>query len=139
MTTSNVHIPSAPSTINSSVLAYLASAVIPMVWGTIQLLAGSQPPMPGVPPEMSDLVVNFSLGSSVVSMLIYVWLSLKLRAGRNWARIILAVFTVVHLSVLFAPVAGAAGYVGLGLAVLGLVLSFLPDSNRYVVDVKAPR
>ncbi|MBB5067720.1 hypothetical protein BJ969_000808 [Saccharopolyspora gloriosae] len=138
MTTSNVHIPSAPSTINSAVLAYLASAVIPMVWGAIELFSGSQPPVPGVPPELNSMLVNLSLGISVVSVLVYVWLSLKLRAGRNWARIVLAVFVVLQLLALFGPV-GAASYVGTGLAAVGLVLSFLPDSNRYVVDVQAPR
>lgn len=139
MTTSNVSIPSAPSTINSAALAYLASAVIPMVWGTIELFSGSQPPVPGVSPELNSMFVNISLGTSVVSLLVYVWLSLKLRAGRNWARIVLAVFAVLHLFALFGPAAGVATYLGLGLSTAGLVLSFLPDSNRYVVDAGAPR
>ncbi|WP_243789603.1 hypothetical protein [Saccharopolyspora gloriosae] len=139
MATLNVHTPSAPSSINFSVLAYLASAVIPTVWGTIQLLSGSQSPMPDVGPELNDLLVNIALGTSVVTLLIYGWLSLKLRTGRNWARIVLTVFAVLNALALFGPAADAASYVGVALSTVGVVLSFLPDSNRYVVDVKASR
>ena len=135
MTTSNVQTPSTPSTVTGAALAYLASALIPLVWGVIDLSTGGAPPTPGVDPRLAQLFVAFSIGISAVSLLVYLWLSWKLRAGRGWARIVLAVLAALHVSVLFGP-AGPEGYLGLGLALLGLVLSFLPDSSRYIADAR---
>ncbi|MFR9730306.1 hypothetical protein ACL03H_13850 [Saccharopolyspora sp. MS10] len=134
MTTPNVQTPSVPSTINGAALAYLASAIVPLVWGLIVLSSGGMPPTPGVSPQVAQTFLVASVAMSVISLLVYLWLSWKLRAGRNWARIVLAVFAVLHLSVLFGP-ADAESYIGLGLALLGLVLSFLPASSRYIADV----
>ncbi|GAA3362448.1 hypothetical protein [Saccharopolyspora gregorii] len=132
-------LPVAPKSINFAALAYLTSAVVPLVW-SVALIAGGDYPIPaGTSPEQADLIMKMSAVFSVVPLILYLWLVVKLRAGRGWARIVLAIFAVLHVTALFGPTAGVAEYVGLALALAGLVLSFLPESNRYVVDVKAVR
>ncbi|MEU6129471.1 hypothetical protein ABZ805_09895 [Saccharopolyspora sp. NPDC047091] len=136
---SNLALPVAPKSINLAALSYLLSAVVPLVWSVVLIAGGDYPVPEGVAPEQADLLMKMSAVFSVVPLLLYLWLVVKLRGGRGWARIVLAIFAVLHVAALFGPAAGAAEYIGLALSLAGLVLSFLPESNRYVVDVKAVR
>ncbi|ATY16485.1 hypothetical protein CU254_20130 [Amycolatopsis sp. AA4] len=63
----------------------------------------------------------------------------KLRAGRNWARIVLTVLTALQVLSLLAGQSTVVGYVSTALAVVGVVLSFLPDANQYFAAAKTPR
>jgi phosphatidylserine synthase len=88
-----------------------------------------------------DAAVRFTQGAGIavaaIIVLGYLWLAFKLKAGRNWARVVLTVLTLLQVGFLF--VGGAAdvlGYVSCGVAVIAMVLSYLPASNAYVKRVK---
>lgn len=76
---------------------------------------------------------------AVVIALLRLLFAFKLRAGRNWARIVLTVLTALQVISLLAGQSTVIGYVSTGLAVLGVVLSFLPEANQYIAAAKAPR
>ncbi|WP_103344116.1 hypothetical protein [Amycolatopsis sp. CA-126428] len=71
-----------------------------------------------------------------VIALVYLWLSFKLKAGRNWARVTLTVFTLLQAASLVTTQASWAGYVSCGIAVVATVLSYLAPSNRYIAGVR---
>lgn len=76
---------------------------------------------------------------AVAIALLRLLFAFKLRAGRNWARIVLTVLTALEVVSLLAGQSTVIGYVSTALAVLGVILSFLPESNQYIAAVKAQR
>jgi hypothetical protein len=81
----------------------------------------------------------FGITVLVVLALLYLFLSFKLKAGRNWARIVLTVVTLLQVASLLATSGTAVNYVSTVISVLALVLSYLPPSNAYVAQVKHGR
>jgi hypothetical protein len=79
------------------------------------------------------------IGVLVVLALLYLLLSFKLKAGRNWARIVLTVVTLLQVASLLATSGTPVNYVSTAISVLALVLSYLPPSNAYVTQVKHNR
>lgn len=86
-----------------------------------------------------DQAVTIGIVVGVVIALLRLLFAFKLRAGRNWARIVLTVLTALQVISLLAGQSTVIGYVSTGLAVLGVVLSFLPEANQYIAAAKAPR
>jgi hypothetical protein len=78
----------------------------------------------------------FGIAVLVVLALLYLFLSFKLKAGRNWARIVLTIVTLLQVASLVATSGTAVNYVSTAISVLALVLSYLPPSNAYVTQVK---
>lgn len=78
----------------------------------------------------------FGIAVLVVLALLYLFLSFKLKAGRNWARIVLTIVTLLQVASLLATSGTAVNYVSTAISVLALVLSYLPPSNAYVTQVK---
>jgi|1186.fasta_scaffold740011_2 hypothetical protein len=76
------------------------------------------------------------IGVLVVLALLYLVLSFKLKAGRNWARIVLTIVTLLQVASLLATSGTPVNYVSTAISVLALVLSYLPPSNAYVSQVK---
>ncbi|MEV7046290.1 hypothetical protein [Amycolatopsis sp. NPDC051061] len=76
---------------------------------------------------------------SVIIALLFVLFAVKLRAGRNWARIVLTVVTALDVVSILVNGGSVLGYVGLVFAVLGVALSFAPASNAYFTSTKAAR
>jgi len=71
---------------------------------------------------------------------LYVLFAFKLRAGRNWARIVLTVIAALDLLTLVSGSAGTVvGYIGALAAVIGCVMSYMANSNGYIRAVKAAR
>jgi hypothetical protein len=87
----------------------------------------------------SLLIVGLIIVAVVVAGL-YVLFSFKLRAGRNWARILI---TIVALFALISLVQDRGGswvsYVAEAAAVIAAVLSYFPNSNEYIAEIKASR
>jgi hypothetical protein len=79
------------------------------------------------------------IGVLVVLALLYLVLSFKLKAGRNWARIVLTIVTLLQVASLLATSGTPVNYVSTAISVLALVLSYLPPSNAYVTQVKHNR
>ena len=78
----------------------------------------------------------FGIAVLVVLALLYLFLSFKLKAGRNWARIVLTIVTLLQVASLVATSGTPVNYVSTAISVLALVLSYLPPSNAYVAQVK---
>jgi hypothetical protein len=78
----------------------------------------------------------FGIAVLVVLALLYLLLSFKLKAGRNWARIVLTIVTLLQVASLVATSGTPVNYVSTAISVLALVLSYLPPSNAYVTQVK---
>ncbi|MEP6561107.1 MAG: hypothetical protein ABJD68_08535, partial [Nakamurella sp.] len=105
--------------------------------------------------DVNTLVTTVKI-ISVVSFLIfaavYLLFAFKMRAGRNWARIVLTVFGALTLlssvsrtasSVTFngqtyATTSGP-GWVTAVLALVGIILMYVGQSNKYFTDSKAFR
>lgn len=72
---------------------------------------------------------------AVVVFLLYLLFAVKMRAGRNWARIVLTVLTALSIVSSFSGNLASARnwstWVGIILPVLAIILMFLPQSNAY--------
>jgi hypothetical protein len=95
-------------------------------------------------PEQLDSVASTEITVAIVIAVIiaalYLLFTFKLRAGRNWARIVLTVVAALALlSLLFGNGQTLLGYIGELAAVAGAVLSWLPKSSEYIAAVKASR
>jgi multidrug efflux pump subunit AcrB len=85
--------------------------------------------------------VGQAIGIAVVVAiaLLYLLLAFKLKAGRNWARVLLTIITLLQVAALVTAEGTPVGYVSCAVAVVALVLSYFPASNRYVARVKGAR
>ena len=115
-----------------------ASAIPPGVLDDPQLVAA------GATPELLISLVRVVAGVVVVIALVYLLFAVLAFRGRNWARILVTVLSVGFVLLLAASLAGGTtsggllGFVGfMAVAVVGgVVVLFLPDSNRFF---SAPR
>ncbi|WP_106186080.1 hypothetical protein [Umezawaea tangerina] len=136
-----------PSTIITAFFGFLASTVVSLA--AIVLLAGSHGQLVDSlrqsNPSMTDeqlqstatLGLGFAIGVAAVIALVHLWLAFKLKAGRNWARVVLTVITLLQLASIVATQGNTAvGYASCAIAVVAVVLSYLPASNAYIADVK---
>jgi hypothetical protein len=90
--------------------------------------------------QAATITMIIALVISVVFALLYLLFAFKLKAGRNWARIVLTIIAVLALISLVAGSGGTiAGYIGEVAAVVAAVLSYLPNSNAYIAAAKAAR
>ncbi|MEV4317734.1 hypothetical protein [Actinocrispum sp. NPDC049592] len=71
-------------------------------------------------------------------MLLFAW---KMRSGRNWARIVLAILAVVSLMMQAAAVGigSVLSVVGVLITASALVFMFVPASNAYFALFRRPR
>lgn len=109
------------------VLSLISSIVF--LPSTYQRVLASQPPQPGVDPQLIRSILTVVLVATIVISVIWlvVWVFFVIKAwqGRNWARIVLTVFLAISLvSVLAIPV---------GLAQRTLSLAQLPFTVVNVV------
>lgn len=100
-------------------------------------------PLPAVPEGMEDaarfgMAVGIILG--IAANAFGVWLIWKAYRRRNWARIVLLMFTIVGVSLYLPHIArlcSMSAVFGIGdgffiaCEVVGAVLFFVPDSNRW--------
>ncbi|GGP75463.1 hypothetical protein [Saccharothrix coeruleofusca] len=138
---------SPPATIIAAFFGFLFSTVTAFA-GVAFLLGARQELVDAVRtanPEMTaeqaeqatTVTMAFSAGVMVLVGLVYLWLSFKLKAGRNWARVVLTVITLLQLAAVLTDQGTTAfGYVSCAIAVAALVLSYLPASNTYIAEVK---
>ena len=78
---------------------------------------------------------------AVIIAALFALFAFKLRAGRNWARIVLTVIGVLALLdlIMRAHASTALSYASGILAIVAAVLSYLPRSNAYIAAVKHAR
>lgn len=133
---------SPPSTIIASFLGFLVSTVTVVAGAVFVATSGSEiaEELRKTEPSMTDAEIDgavtiaqaIGIAVAAVVALGYLWLAFKLKAGRNWARVLLTVLTLVHVAYLVAEGATTMGYVTCAVAVLAVVLSYLPSANAYI-------
>ncbi|GHF33136.1 uncharacterized protein (DUF983 family) [Amycolatopsis bartoniae] len=140
-----------PNSINVAFWCFLVATVISVVSGVLALTAKStvadqlrKNNTSGLTEDQintaAQAAVIVAAVIAVVIGLIFLWLSFKLRAGRNWARITLTVLTVLQVvSLVAGQGASILGYVSVLAAVVGLVFAYLGSSNEYINAVKQSR
>jgi hypothetical protein len=135
-----------PSTIIAAFFGFLASTVSAIAGGLLilssraEIAATLRNANPTMSPEQVDratlLAQAIPVAIAAVIALVYLWLSFKLKAGRNWARVILTVFTLLQAASLLTTQPSWAGYLSCGVAVVATVLSYLPPSNRHIAGAR---
>jgi hypothetical protein len=90
--------------------------------------------------QFANVGIVAALVIAVIVALLYVLFAFKLKAGRNWARILLTVIAVFALiSLLIGQGGNPVGFIGELAAVIAAVLSYLPASNAYFAAMKTAR
>lgn len=150
--------PKPPSTVTGAFLIYLLVALIAAigvvlvltsgVWDEALKNAGSSSI------DVDSLVTTAKVVAAVIGVIflaLYLLFDFKMRAGRNWARIVLTVLSVLSIFNAFSASASvtinnqvyqsssskALGWVTVVLSLVAIVLMYLPASNRYFSMSKA--
>ncbi|WP_091390433.1 hypothetical protein [Amycolatopsis pretoriensis] len=143
-----------PTTITIAFWAFIASTLLGLANGVVTLLsgdsvgqiaqtaiAGDRSDVPSVQISQVTTATNASaLVFSVIMSLLYVVFAAKVRAGRNWARILLTVVAGLQLlAITFSQSTTTLGYMGALCAVVGAVACLAKPSNEYFAAKKAAR
>lgn len=156
--------PKPPGPVNGAFLVYLIAALVALIgiivtvtsdfWDEAIRDNAGMVPTNGLSTE--DAVNAAKIGAVVAGVIIvalYLLFAFKMRAGRNWARIVLTVLSALSIVSQFtfsasvevngrvysSSLSDASGWVGTALAVVAIVLMFLPASNEYFARSKAAR
>ncbi|WIX75837.1 hypothetical protein QRX50_30695 [Amycolatopsis carbonis] len=135
--------PAVPNTIAVAFWAFVVSTVIGIVGALLlfgqkdELIDAARRTNPNLSQAQLDQGANIALIVAVVIAiviaLLYLLFAVKLRAGRNWARIVLTVLTALQVLSLITGSGGTwLSYLSALAAVIGVVFSFLGDSNAYI-------
>ncbi len=153
-----------PPTVRYAFYTYLAAAAVSLIgivltlssdiWQQAIGAAGSQIETSGM---STDTVITIAKTTTIVFGLLFLALYLlfafKMRAGRNWARVVLTVLSALSIVSVFssqgsvtvnghtysAAASQLTGWLGAILAVAAIVLMYLTASNLYFATVKAAR
>lgn len=154
-------LPVAPSTVRGAFIIYLIAALLALVGIVLSLTSNvwnealaAADNNSGV--DTQTLVNTVKITTVVVGLILlglYLLFAFKMRAGRNWARIVLTVLSA--LSILSPTTASSSvtvngsvykssstqltGWIGAALGIVAIVLMFLPASNAYFAASKAAR
>jgi len=142
-----------PGTINGAFWAFLASAVIGLLSAVLAIAnkdalieaaretnrQGGAQLSEAQLDQAATLVIIVGLVISAAFALLYLLFAVKLRAGRNWARIVLTVLTALQLISIIFSTNTLVGYLSVLAAVVGVVLSFTTPSNEYIAATKSVR
>ncbi|MTD14502.1 hypothetical protein GIS00_11145 [Nakamurella sp. YIM 132087] len=145
--------PSAPGTVTAAFALYVLAALVSLVGvflvftdaGTRQIRDALRDTNTGNM-SLDDLVRvtrTITVAVVVVFLALYLFFAFMMRAGRNWARIVLTVLSALSIASSFAGSVAAtrswATWVTLVFSILAIVLMYLAQSNQYFADSKAYR
>lgn len=139
-----------PGSIVGSFWCYVAAAVISVV-GALLLLGQKQTIENALRDNnttglseaqiqsAANVAVVVSLVATIIIAALFVFFSFKLKAGRNWARVVLTIVAVLALLSLLVGAGSSSilGIIGDLAAVVGAILSYVPQSNQYIAAVKS--
>jgi hypothetical protein len=140
-----------PREIMAAFWCYVVAAVVILVGGVLSLGAKQtlvdslQANNTNLTPTQIDQLASGTLTVllvvAVIVAALFLLFAFKLRAGRNWARIVLAIIAVLELISLLNGRGSASvlSYIGILAAVIGAVLSWMPNASAYVSAVKRSR
>ncbi|WP_116203127.1 hypothetical protein [Amycolatopsis circi] len=146
-------VPDRPGTITGAFWAFVAATLVGVVGGVLLFfsrdsLVDAMRSANGqngtrLTDAQIDQAATFGIAIGAVIALVVALLHLlfafKLRAGRNWARIVLTVLTALQVVSLLFGQGTILGYISAVCGVVGVVLSFLPESSRYIAAAKTIR
>jgi hypothetical protein len=140
-----------PTTITASFFGYLLSTVASLIAGILvmtsrqdlldALRATNAQQGKQLSEEQLEQAVHLGQVVAVVVIvlfaLVYLLLAFRLRAGKNWARIVLTVFVALQvISLVTLQGNTIVSYISTAVAVIATILAYLPDSNSYIRQVK---
>lgn len=138
-----------PTEIMASFWCYIVGAAITVVGGLLVITqrqtildATRAANTSNLPDSTIQGAVTFAIGLAIVLSIViaglYVLFAFKLRVGRNWARIVLTIVAVLALLSLLVGGTGTSilRLIGDLAAIVGAVLSYLPNSNAYIAATK---
>ncbi|WP_206784973.1 hypothetical protein [Amycolatopsis sp. MtRt-6] len=145
--------PPRPGTIEGAFWAFIAAPVIGLIGGLLifadrdRIAAGlrdtDRQRGGNLTDAQLDQVVTVTMITAVVIAVViaglYLLFAFKLRAGRNWARIVLTVLAALQLLSVLTGQSTIGGYVAVLAAVVGVVLSFTGPSNAFFAAAKGQR
>lgn len=156
--------PARPTPVVAAFWLWLAAAVAAVVsgvlvftsdiWAQAVASAGGASGLNGVSvPTLVSFVKTVAVVTMVIFVALYVFFAIKMLLGRNWARVVLTVVAALSIlgsitqqaevtvdgTVYSAGSGQAVRWVQAALAVLALVLMYLPAANAYFAAVKARR
>jgi hypothetical protein len=141
-----------PTEIQAAFWCFIAAAVVIVVGGLLSL--GSKQQIidtlranntSNLTADEINSVASVTLTALLVVAIIiaglFVLFAFKVRAGRNWARITLAIVAVLDLISLLNSRGSASilSYIGVIAAVVGAILAFTPKASEYMAAVKRAR
>jgi len=152
----------APTTVNSAFYIYLVLAALAVLNVILVVTSGELDKAldaPGVQDSglsVQSLVTAVrvtAIVTGVIVVALYVLFAVKMRAGRNWARIVLTVLTVLSLLSRFtvsasvtingqeyaATSGNVVGWISAIGGLIAVVLMYLPDSNKYFDAMRSRR
>ena len=154
MTSTEPSTAATPSTVTASYWLYIAGAVLGLIGAIVVLIALPASIAAGTDAagqalqgqdtngvDVNGAVTGLAIAGAIVSVLLTLVFSIltilfarKMRQGKNWARIVLAVFAILQLfGVLGAFGVGALHFI---VVLVALILSFLPASNAWFRTMK---
>ena len=138
--------PNPPTTITLAFFGYLLSTVAALV-GAVFVIGARQQFLSALrtadahssvrltEAQLAQAVTVFQAIGIVVLVVIaaiYLLLAFRLRAGRNWARVVLTIIVALQLISLAAVHGTFVSYISAGAALIATVLAYLPASNAYL-------
>ncbi|ACU37863.1 hypothetical protein KCV87_00120 [Actinosynnema pretiosum subsp. pretiosum] len=68
---------------------------------------------------------------------LYLWLAFRVKAGKNWARVVITVMTVLEAASVFTMSDNGLNQYGLlGISAAAVLAAYSPDSNAYFASVR---
>lgn len=156
--------PAAPGSVKGAFLIYVVAALLAIVgavllvtsktWDAAIAASAGKANASGITAEsLANAVKIATIVVTVIIVGLYLLFAFKMRAGRNWARVVLTVLSALSIAntarssssiTVNNQVYSAAGsqvfsWLGAILAILAIVLMFLPASNAYFTASKAAR
>jgi len=91
--------------------------------------------------QLFSLVRNIAAGITILILALYIFFAFMMRAGRNWARIVLTVLAALSLLSVGSGYSGggALRWVAPLLSLVAIVCMFLKDSNLFFTESKLYR
>ncbi|GAA2177830.1 hypothetical protein GCM10009847_05470 [Leucobacter tardus] len=124
-----------PSTVTAAFIIWLVTVLLGIVNGIILLVLSGSAEIAGAGMTSAGVGTGVYVAAAIVAIvisLIQLLIVFQMRAGRNWARIVLTVLAVLQF---FGAVSGGGngftGWIGVAAAVFATILMFLPASNAY--------
>lgn len=126
---------SAPTTVRVSFWILLVGIVLDAVGAVLILLAGigvsaSGASVAGEPATISGPVLVATGAITIVFSIVEFVILWKVKAGRNWARVVITVFEILSLGTLFAGIS-ILGVIAFAASIVAVVLLWLPSSNAF--------